>query len=159
MKHLYCLHSDLYNRRIIYFTFKVMKNKLPHAILFFMLLTLAACSGIVRNPLPIEEYAEATFLGRSDLRYWGDSSLFEVGNYSIHNTSLEEFTFRNAGISDQEHNYLAISGGGANGGYGAGVLVGWTETGTRPQFAIVTGVSTGALIAPFAFPGYQGYAG
>ena len=48
---------------------------------------------------------------------------------------------------------MAISGGGANGAYGAGVLVGWSQTGTRPQFDLVTGVSTGALIAPLAFLG------
>lgn len=48
---------------------------------------------------------------------------------------------------------LAISGGGANGAYGAGVLVGWTEAGDRPTFDLVTGVSTGALISPFAFLG------
>ena len=49
--------------------------------------------------------------------------------------------------------YLAISGGGDNGAYGAGFLNGWTATGTRPQFKVVTGISTGALIAPFAFLG------
>lgn len=48
---------------------------------------------------------------------------------------------------------LALSGGGANGAYGAGVLVGWTESGNRPEFSVVTGVSTGALAAPFAFLG------
>ncbi|MFA4893156.1 patatin-like phospholipase family protein [Brevundimonas sp.] len=48
---------------------------------------------------------------------------------------------------------LALSGGGANGAYGAGVLVGWTESGARPEFSVVTGVSTGALAAPFAFLG------
>jgi predicted patatin/cPLA2 family phospholipase len=48
---------------------------------------------------------------------------------------------------------LAISGGGANGAYGAGLLCGWTESGGRPEFRVVTGVSTGALIAPFAFLG------
>ncbi|PVM90164.1 patatin-like phospholipase family protein [Caulobacter endophyticus] len=48
---------------------------------------------------------------------------------------------------------LALSGGGANGAYGAGVLVGWTQSGHRPDFRIVTGVSTGALAAPFAFLG------
>ena len=54
--------------------------------------------------------------------------------------------------------YLALSGGGADGAYGAGVLNGWTELGTRPEFTIVSGVSTGALIAPFAFlgPAYDG---
>jgi len=52
---------------------------------------------------------------------------------------------------------LAISGGGANGAFGAGLLCGWTEKGDRPEFEIVTGISTGALIAPFAFlgPGYD----
>jgi predicted acylesterase/phospholipase RssA len=49
--------------------------------------------------------------------------------------------------------FLAVSGGGDNGAYGAGFLNGWTASGTRPQFKIVTGVSTGALIAPFAFLG------
>ena len=49
--------------------------------------------------------------------------------------------------------YLAISGGGDNGAYGAGFLNGWTAAGTRPQFKGVTGISTGALIAPFAFLG------
>jgi predicted acylesterase/phospholipase RssA len=49
--------------------------------------------------------------------------------------------------------FLAISGGGDNGAFGAGLLNGWTKAGTRPQFKLVTGVSTGALIAPFAFLG------
>src|SRR5205085_3370771 len=49
--------------------------------------------------------------------------------------------------------YLAISGGGDDGAYGAGLLTGWTAAGTRPQFKVVTGVSTGALAAPFAFLG------
>ena len=54
--------------------------------------------------------------------------------------------------------YLAVSGGGDNGAFGAGLLNGWTETGKRPVFKGVTGVSTGALIAPFAFLGSD-YAG
>ena len=49
--------------------------------------------------------------------------------------------------------FLAISGGGDNGAYGAGFLNGWTASGTRPEFKVVTGISTGALIAPFAFVG------
>lgn len=55
-------------------------------------------------------------------------------------------------------NFLAISGGGDNGAFGAGLLNGWTQAGTRPEFKGVTGVSTGALIAPFAFlgPKYDG---
>jgi predicted acylesterase/phospholipase RssA len=59
------------------------------------------------------------------------------------------------GIYGKPHAYLAISGGGANGAFGAGFVVGWTAAGTRPEFTMVTGVSTGALIAPFAFLGAE----
>jgi hypothetical protein len=48
---------------------------------------------------------------------------------------------------------LALSGGGDGGAFGAGLLVGWTASGTRPEFVLVSGISTGALIAPFAFLG------
>jgi predicted acylesterase/phospholipase RssA len=48
---------------------------------------------------------------------------------------------------------LQLSGGGQNGAFGAGVLLGWTESGNRPQFDWVTGISTGALMATFAFLG------
>ena len=50
-------------------------------------------------------------------------------------------------------NFLALSGGGSDGAFGAGLLGGWTASGTRPEFDLVTGVSTGALTAPFAFLG------
>ena len=49
--------------------------------------------------------------------------------------------------------FLALSGGGSKGAFGAGFLNGWTDSGTRPEFKIVTGISTGALIAPLAFLG------
>jgi len=51
--------------------------------------------------------------------------------------------------------FLAVSGGGDNGAFGAGLLNGWTAAGSRPGFKLVTGVSTGALIAPFAFLGQK----
>ena len=54
---------------------------------------------------------------------------------------------------DQVHTVLALSSGGADGAYGAGVLTGWTKSGTRPVFDVVTGVSTGALMSVFAFLG------
>lgn len=55
--------------------------------------------------------------------------------------------------SDGDLDVLVLSGGGSNGAYGAGVLYGWTQSGKRPEFDVVTGVSTGALIAPLAFAG------
>jgi predicted acylesterase/phospholipase RssA len=48
---------------------------------------------------------------------------------------------------------LLLSGGGSNGAFGAGFLSGWSEAGSRPTFKLVTGISTGALLAPFAFLG------
>ncbi len=52
-----------------------------------------------------------------------------------------------------ESNLLALSGGADDGAFGAGLLVGWTAHGDRPEFDLVTGISAGALIAPFAFLG------
>ncbi|MBP0467009.1 patatin-like phospholipase family protein [Roseomonas sp. PWR1] len=57
------------------------------------------------------------------------------------------------GASVPEMNLLAVSGGGENGAFGAGLINGWTAHGTRPVFDLATGVSTGALTAPFAFLG------
>jgi len=62
-------------------------------------------------------------------------------------------------VKSREHlQVLVLSGGGSNGAFGAGVLKGWSESGTRPKFDIVTGISTGALIASLAFlgPRYDG---
>lgn len=68
--------------------------------------------------------------------------------------SLER-EMRALSVADQSElppaNFLAISGGADEGAFGAGLLVGWTETGMRPEFKLVTGVSTGALTAAFAF--------
>lgn len=84
-------------------------------------------------------------------RYWAD----EVPEYIEfwYQASDEEISEHFGGIVGKEHTYLAISGGGANGAFGAGILMGWTQAGTRPEFTIVTGISTGGLIAPFAFLG------
>ena len=58
-------------------------------------------------------------------------------------------------INGRSTKVLALSGGGANGAYGAGMLVGWSESGNRPVFDVVTGISTGALAAPFAYLGQE----
>ena len=118
-----------------------------------LLLVLAGCASVPeRNPLPYEYTLKAGIPGIPNARSWGD----EWPTFAAE--MFEEFTdadFRQnfSGIYDKPHNYLAISGGGANGAFGAGLLVGWTATGERPEFTMVTGVSTGALTAPFAFLG------
>lgn len=117
-------------------------------------LVVAGCAGTSRNPIPEQIYGQATVLGRDDLRWWGDEAPpVEWAKFTRadRNVAASEYP----GISNREHHYLAISGGGANGAYGAGLLVGWSSQGTRPEFALVTGISTGALTAPFAFLGSE----
>jgi len=120
--------------------------------LIFLCLWLSACASVVRNPVPEADYLKVTVLDRTDMRRWGDRSDLRMLPFKA---SAENLEARYGGIMHREHNYLVISGGGANGAYGAGVLVAWTKLGTRPEFTLVTGVSTGALIAPFAFLGSE----
>jgi len=58
-----------------------------------------------------------------------------------------------AALGERPLSLLALSSGGASGAFGAGALAGLTRSGTRPQYSVVTGVSSGALVAPFAFLG------
>lgn len=70
--------------------------------------------------------------------------------------SLSRLKSEQAGASNptgRKYNVLALSGGGSYGAFSAGLLNGWTASGQRPQFDIVSGVSTGALIATYAFLG------
>ena len=127
-------------------------TRLRAFLLLACCLLLSACSAILRNPVPADEHTQVSVLGRQDLRIWGDQRPGEPQATMLpkdNDRLVSEF----AGIMHTEHNYLAISGGGADGAYGAGVLVGWSKLGTRPEFTMVTGVSTGALTAPFAFLG------
>ena len=123
-----------------------------------ILIALVACSSwgcggaLTRVPVPIELIAEAEIPGIPDARYWGDASP-EYAVQVIGAASNEELERAFPGVYGKRHTYLALSGGGANGAYGAGLLAGWTAAGTRPEFTMVTGVSTGALTAPFAFLG------
>jgi predicted patatin/cPLA2 family phospholipase len=131
-------------------------QSIPELLRAFLLLTccvlLSACSAILRNPVPADEYTQVSVLGRQDLRIWADHRKEEKQANTMPE-DLETLQHDFGGIMHTEHNYLAISGGGADGAYGAGVLVGWSKLGTRPMFTMVTGVSTGALTAPFAFLG------
>ena len=112
-------------------------------------LFIVGCASVVRNPVPEADHMDVTVLGNPEARQWGDGR--QVRSLPI--GEQEELEKRFGGVMHTEHNYLVISGGGPRGAYGAGVLTAWTRMGTRPEFTIVTGVSTGALTAPFAFLG------
>jgi len=104
-----------------------------------------------RTPVPDSIYEEAVIPGIPRARFWGDAKPPYTDAWMA--TSKEKLKAEYPELFGKEHTYLAISGGGANGAFAAGLLSGSTEAGTRPEFSIVTGVSTGALIAPFAMLG------
>ncbi len=81
-----------------------------------------------------------------DIRYWGDTDSSELIAEGKAAYDRELAAYQQGGGTGPlpPASYLAISGGGENGAFGAGLVVGWTETGTRPQFKLVTGISTGA---------------
>ena len=89
------------------------------------------------------------------IRYWQTDDLMLLEQDALDAYAREAKVAAAAGNNGSLGlaNFLAISGGGEDGAFGAGLLVGWTESGTRPEFKVVTGISTGALTAPFAFLG------
>jgi hypothetical protein len=115
---------------------------------------LAGCGTLPRNPVPSDLAQRAAVPGMPGVRGWG-GSLSEAFEEDLARSFAQESpeTFPAAADGFVHYAHLALSGGGANGAFGAGFLSGWTKAGTRPTFKIVTGVSTGALMAPFAFLG------
>jgi len=114
---------------------------------------LAGCAATrpAFDRVPESLEAHATIPGIPGARYWGDRVPDGLQQWlALPDSALRD---RYGGVMDRPHNYLVLSGGGEDGAYGAGLLVGWSAAGNRPEFQIVTGVSTGALIAPFAFLG------
>ena len=105
----------------------------------------------VRHPLPEHLLDQAQVADLPGIRAWGDTLSESLEQSAIE--SIRQEMAANHGKLEPEANFLALSGGGGDGAFGAGILCGWTEAGTRPRFKLVTGISTGALIAPFAFLG------
>lgn len=122
---------------------------------FFILLTSCSSSGLYR-PLPKNLESKVSLQGYKHIRAWGDAPSETMKRSA--EQSIEQIKKANHGAIPKVINALAISGGGADGAFGAGVLWGWSQTGIRPTFHLVSGISTGALIAPFAFlgPEYDG---
>jgi hypothetical protein len=115
-------------------------------------LALFGCATPSRLPaLPIKAAAVAHVLDIPDARFFASEDPARVR--SIANKAKE----RRARFSPKARgfNFLAISGGGEDGAFGAGLLAGWSVLGTRPEFDVMTGISIGALSAPFAFLGPQ----
>jgi predicted acylesterase/phospholipase RssA len=115
---------------------------------------LTGCGTLLRNPVPPELTATASIPDMPEVRAWAgrvSPAMERDFAHSFEQESPEDFPRGADGVVRYAH--LALSGGGANGAFGAGFVHGWSTTGSRPVFKIVTGVSTGALMAPFAFLG------
>lgn len=124
---------------------------LRHSLAMLVGIALLGCASAPRDfPAPKSaDYERAEIAGFKNIRFYGDEAppfLSEV----IERLSGQ---LRSNPSLGARIDMLALSGGAEDGAYGAGFLKGWTERGDRPEFTWVTGVSTGALMAPFAFLG------
>jgi predicted patatin/cPLA2 family phospholipase len=117
----------------------------------------AGCATIVpRNVLPQANAGQIELAGFHNIRFWGDASASDIQAIMMADVPKAEAQMSPGAEKHQPvSNLLAISGGAEDGAFGAGLLVGWSDAGTRPVFDLVTGVSSGALIAPFAFLGRE----
>jgi hypothetical protein len=124
---------------------------------YYWLLIFIFISGCAttRHAVPANLLNNATIFGMQDIRTLSGIPSDSFKKDFMKLLEQEEkgapsfFDFKNS----KTYSMLTISGGAASGAYGAGLLNGWSKSGARPEFRIVTGVSTGAIIAPFAFLG------
>lgn len=129
--------------------------RLQVVVLTGVVLALAGCSATLERVAVPEKLADAAQVdGMSDIRVWGDDAQVAAKRFIA--TEGPRLRAKYAAVPARQpivSNLLAISGGADDGAFGAGLLYGWGQAGTRPQFDLVTGISAGALIAPFAFIG------
>ena len=129
---------------------------LAWATVSILVLSTAGCAAPQRHAVPKEFVSAATPIGMSKVRDFADR-FSPALQQSVVESVRQARAASPRGTLDETGaaNVLALSGGGANGAFGAGFLCGWSAAGTRPTFKLVTGISTGAMIAPFAFLGPQ----
>lgn len=118
----------------------------------------SGCSLPVRmQAVPQELTAKAEIPGLPDVRYVISSGeMPDLTKEGVESFLREKGLRKSLGLSTEPMpmaSFLALSGGGDDGAFGAGLLNGWSKAGNRPEFKLVTGISTGALLAPFAFIG------
>ncbi|QJB56148.1 patatin-like phospholipase family protein [Pseudodesulfovibrio sp. zrk46] len=119
-----------------------------HIAMALLLMTTMAGCGLKRQAVPVELQHEAVMPDFDEIRFYGDT-VFKAPEEMAEDWKKGAALYAN----DEPLIFLSLSGGGADGAFGAGFLSGWSARGDRPEFRVVSGVSTGALIAPFAFLG------
>ena len=144
------------NRRALS-AFRLLLPALRVALIGSWIILTAGCATIApRNVLPQASAAQIELEGFHNIRFWGDAPARDI--QAIMTAGAPRAEMRSPSGAERQSplsNLLAISGGAEDGAFGAGLLVGWGDAGTRPVFDLVTGVSSGALIAPFAFLGRE----
>lgn len=135
------------------------RRLLKAAIAAPLLPTIAGCATLERGPaVPGALADQVTVLGLPNARFWPDTQGAAMAREAIA-AQMREREYAGTGTAGHlpPAYFLAISGGSDNGAFGAGLLCGWHDAGTIPEFKLVTGVSTGAMIAPFAYLGGRYY--
>ena len=125
-------------------------------ILCGVAIALGGCGArVVRDPVPANLVDAAAIPGLSHARFWGDEAPNDIVAFvQTHMPAAKRMAVsRNLQGDRPVVDYLALSSGAGDGAFGAGLLAGWTKRGDRPKFEVVTGVSAGALSAPFVFLG------
>ncbi len=134
------------------------KWKLGFLVIIFLMsmLSIQGCGTMrPRNAVPIDFTGKVTIAGMPDIRSDIDNPYPVVMQKSLIDSFKEEakFDYPTNVLGVKIYPVLAASAGGPNGAYGAGFLKGWSKVGSRPPFKIITGVSSGAIIALCAFLG------
>ncbi len=121
----------------------------------FVALFVGSCAtSTLRTAVPNSLANEVQVVGIENVRFWGDAPIPNFKKLAdIRYQQIRQKRPELLNRKKHHFEFLALSGGGADGAFGAGFLNGWTATGTRPEFEVVAGVSAGALLAPFAFLG------
>jgi hypothetical protein len=127
-------------------------NQFPQIFLLSLIACMGGC-GVARNPVPLDLIAKATIPGIPNARTMAGISNRNYQRTIVESIKQEGNAFVTGPDGQRSYDFLALSGGGNNGTYGAGLLCGWSAAGTRPRFKVVTGISTGSLLATSAFLG------
>ncbi len=122
---------------------------------FIIFISLVGCvTSPTHIPVPEAHLSKATVIDSPSIRFWGDEGPDQYRKIN----DIVEWLQKRSELWEKKNtkpiiNFLALSGGGEDGSFAAGIITGWTRHGDRPEFDVITGVSAGALAAPFVFLG------
>jgi hypothetical protein len=133
----------------------VLSSRMKWLLLLTIFVGLSACSLPTRHQaVPQDLSYKAEVVDLPGMRYVVSGEMPEIIQEGMQSLNKElAYLSKTDSQNLPPANFLALSGGGDDGAFGAGLLCGWTQSGQRPEFKLVTGISTGALLAPFAFLG------